>query len=124
MAMPSARKERGQAHLPNLELIGVELWSAPAKAFNVKRIAQVKESLGREGGLAPALQLGPSKDNSAHHCAESRNESFHLRSGADSNTHEVWHCGKHAADLYVSFAHGVDDRSYFSPQVNHQKVGV
>ena len=55
MAMPSARKERGQAHLPDLEFIGVELWSALAKAFNVKRIAQVKESLGREGGLAPAL---------------------------------------------------------------------
>ncbi len=49
-------KERGQALLPNLEPIGVELRSAAGKAFNVKTIAQVKKSPGREGGLVPALQ--------------------------------------------------------------------
>jgi len=50
-----AQKERGQAHLPNLELIRVELVNCAGKAFNVKAIAQVQASRGREGGLAPAL---------------------------------------------------------------------
>jgi hypothetical protein len=53
-----AKKERGQARLPNPELIRVEVVIAAGKAFNVKAIVQVQESRGREGGLAPALS-GP-----------------------------------------------------------------
>jgi len=51
-----SKKERGQAHLPDLEPIRVETLIVPGKAFNVKRIAQVKKPPGREGGLAPALE--------------------------------------------------------------------
>ena len=53
--MRSWQKERGQARLPNLELIRVKLVIAAGETFNVKTFAQVQESRGREGGLAPAL---------------------------------------------------------------------
>jgi hypothetical protein len=46
--------QRGQARLPNLELIRVELLIGARKAFNMKAIVQVQEARGREGGLAPA----------------------------------------------------------------------
>jgi hypothetical protein len=49
------KKSGGQARLPNLELIRLEVMIAGGKAFNVKAIAQVQESRGWEGGLAPAL---------------------------------------------------------------------
>jgi hypothetical protein len=50
------KKERGQARLPVLELIKVEVLIVTRKGFQSEKIAQVKESLGREGGLAPALE--------------------------------------------------------------------
>jgi hypothetical protein len=53
-------KERGQARLPDLELIEVEFMIASGTAFNAKTIAQVQEARGWEGGLAPAL-IGRSK---------------------------------------------------------------
>ena len=48
-------KERGQARLPDPELIRVELVIVAGKAFNVNTIAQVRKSRGQEGGLAPTL---------------------------------------------------------------------
>ena len=51
----ATQKERGQARLPNLELIRVEVVIAAGKVFNVRAIGQVQESRGPEGGLAPAL---------------------------------------------------------------------
>ena len=47
-------KERGQAHLPDPELIRVAVVIVRRKAFNAKIIDEVQESQGREGGLAPA----------------------------------------------------------------------
>jgi hypothetical protein len=50
-------QERGQARLPDHELIGVETRDLRRRAFQHKVITQVKESRGWEGGLAPALFL-------------------------------------------------------------------
>ena len=41
-------KERGQARLPNSELIRVEVEIVAKKTFNVKAIEQVQESRGQE----------------------------------------------------------------------------
>jgi hypothetical protein len=54
-----APQERGQARLPDLELNRVEVVIAALKGFQREAIAQVKEPLGWEGGLAPALFLPP-----------------------------------------------------------------
>jgi hypothetical protein len=40
------QKERGQARLPNFELIRLEVVIAAGRAFKVKAIAEVKESQG------------------------------------------------------------------------------
>ena len=53
--MSWADEERGQAALPNLELIGLEYVIGAGTAFKVEAAAQVQGSQGREGGLAPAL---------------------------------------------------------------------
>ena len=49
-------EERGQAHLPHLELHSVEPLAFALKAFPTGSIAQVNEAQGEEGGLAPALK--------------------------------------------------------------------
>jgi hypothetical protein len=46
-------KERGQARLPNLELIGLEVLSGAGKAFNVRAFTQSKSLEVGKAGLPP-----------------------------------------------------------------------
>jgi len=53
----SGREERGQAHLPDHELIEIELELLMERLSGVRSTRKVESLTGREGGLAPALSL-------------------------------------------------------------------
>jgi hypothetical protein len=60
------KEERGQAHLPNLELIIVDCVISAGKAFNLTATEQLQESRGQEGGLAPALLIGSKRSDTVN----------------------------------------------------------
>src|SRR5712691_3365184 len=92
--------------------------------MNLLRPFRARALTNAPGYYMSRLRRFKKNKSSAHYCAERRNESLHLRSGADGNAHEVWHCGKQTAHLHTTVAHGSDDWSDFAPQINHHEVGV
>ena len=53
--MSVVARERGQAHLPDLELIRGESLNPDGKAFKGDHTSEYRNLSGWEGGLAPAL---------------------------------------------------------------------
>ncbi len=49
-----SKKERGQARLPDHELLTIESWSRSGEAFKVGSPSKFECLSGQEGGLAPA----------------------------------------------------------------------